>query len=212
MAVVTDYFEKAYCINLLSRPDKREESVKEFSKHNLDVEFFKATDGYDVGYSGPLMKGLIGCAMSHRDVVEIAREREYETVLVFEDDVAFGEDLNIKFYDWIKEVPPDWDMLYLGGNHNTKSTASQKISEHLLSITNTYATHAYAFRYTVYDMFLSRLENINEYIDVMYAEIQKKCKAYCFTPRLAWQRPGISDIFKQHVDYSFLKDNDGCHV
>lgn len=211
MEVITDYFDFTFCINLLSRPDKREESSKEFIKHGLDVVFYEAINGDNIRYSGPIKKGNIGCSMSHRAVIKLARYRDDETVLIFEDDVAFDDDLNTKFYDWIKEVPPDWDMLYLGGNHNTKSTASQKISEHVLSITNTYTTHAYALRKTVYDMIITRLENIDLEVDVMYAEIQKQCKAYCFTPRLAWQRPGISDIWNLPVDYNFLKDNDGCH-
>lgn len=210
MKTITDYFSKAYCVNLDHRTDKWEETLKEFNKHNLEVERFSGVDGDTVNYDGPLKKGVIGCALSHKGIVHKAKLRGHETVLIFEDDVAFEEGANEKFYEWISEVPEDWDMLYLGGNHNVKTI--KKATEHTMRCTKTQTTHAYALRNTVYDWILERLTNIDLDVDVIYTELQKVCKAYCFTPRIAWQREGVSDIWKQTVNYDFLKDNDGQHA
>ena len=207
--VVTDYFNGTYCINLLSRMDKWEECLKEFDKHGLCVEWYKGVDGKILDYDGPIKKGHIGCVLSHKDIIENAREAGLESVLIFEDDVAFDDDLNDKFNEWIKEVPEDWDMLYFGGNHNVREV--KRCDEHLMRVTKTQTTHAYAVKCTVYDMVIDKLESLGAEVDVMYTDLQKLCNAYCFTPRLAWQRPCISDIQGVYVDYSFLKDNNGCH-
>ena len=209
MEVVTDYFDGTYCINLEHRMDKWEECVNEFDKHELWVEHYKGINGDDIEYDGDLKKGVVGCFMSHKDLITRARDSGLNSILILEDDVAFDDELNIKFNEWYKEVPLDWDMLYLGGNHNVREVT--KCDEHLMRATNTQTTHAYAVKNTVYDMILDRLEILDLDVDVVYTEIQKKCKAYCFTPRLAWQRPSVSDIWKQHVDYDFIRDNDGCH-
>ena len=206
--VVTDYFDKAVCINLDHRTDKWMECKDEFRKHSLYVDRWSAIDGNDEKYKGPLKKGVIGCALSHLAIIEVADLIKWASILIFEDDVAFDDQLNDKFNEWIKEVPEDWDMLYFGGNHNVKAITN-KISDHVFRATDTQTTHAYAVRHTVYDRIIQRLQNIDKDVDVIYMDIQKECKAYCFTPRLAWQRAGISDIWGQYVDYSFLKDKDG---
>jgi len=207
--VVTDYFNGAYCINLFSRMDKWAECLKEFDKHGLCVEWHNGVDGEKIIYQGDLKKGVVGCFMSHKNLITEARDSGLETILILEDDVAFDDNLNEKFNEWINEVPNDWDMLYLGGNHNVREVT--KCDDHLMRATNTQTTHAYAIKNTIYDMILDRLETLDLDVDVVYTEIQKKCNAYCFTPRLAWQRPSISDIWKRHVDYDFIRDNDGCH-
>jgi GR25 family glycosyltransferase involved in LPS biosynthesis len=210
MDVLTDYFGVSFFINLDSRPDKCDQTCHEIVKHRLGVMRYPAVDGGSVEYYGDLKPGVVGCFLSHKAIISLARENGIESVLILEDDVAFDDDLNEKFREWYKEVPDNWDMLYLGGNHNVKRIIG-KISEHVLRVTQTQTTHAYAVKNTVYDLILDRLETLDKDVDVAYTDVQKQCNAFCFTPRLAWQRPGLSDIWQQHVDYDFLRDNDGCH-
>ena len=154
---------------------------------------------------------MIGCARSHRDLIQMSADEGVDSLLVFEDDVVFDDGLNEKFTEWTKEVPDNWDMLYFGGNHNVRSVEDKQISPHVLKITGTFTTHAYAIRSTMYQMILKRLENIDLDVDIIYTEFQADSNAYCFTPRLAWQRAGWSDILDVHADYGFLKDDNGCH-
>jgi GR25 family glycosyltransferase involved in LPS biosynthesis len=218
--VLTDYFDGTYCINLNRRPDRWEDSLREFNKHGLNVERFEAVDGAKLtgGYAiketvkgtGDITKGVMGCALSHLGIVEEAKARGLKTVLVLEDDVCFDDKLNEKFFEWVKEMPGSWDMLYLGGNHNARY-ATGRVSPHLLRITNTNATHAYALRDTVFDAIIERLRYIDFPVDIIYKEIQRKVNSYCFSPRLAWQREGMSDVLNIEVNYSFIRDNDGFH-
>ncbi len=100
-------------------------------------------------------------------------------------------------------MPDDWDLLYLGGNHNRQERIL--VSPHLLKITDTYTTHAYAIRNTVYDLVLDSLRRLNTEGDVIMGEVQKHCNAYCFSPNLCTQRAGWSDVFERNVDYTFLR-------
>jgi len=207
--VVTDFFDRSYCINLDHRPEKWSSVGMEFSKHGMNVDRFSAVDGNTITDGHILKGGALGCTLSHNNIIRHASDNGIRSVFILEDDVVFDDDINVNFTEWVTEVPNDWDMLYFGGNHNTHKT--EKISPHLIKITNTYTAHAYALNETVYDLILKRLENMNLIVDVIYSEIQKQCNAYCFSPRLAWQAPGYSDILNVYADYGFIKNNDGCN-
>lgn len=200
---MNNYFSDIRCVNLARRPDKWAECEKEFAKYSLTVERFEAVDGREVEHDPKILDGTIGNILSHMAIIEDAKAAGHNSVLILEDDVEFCEDFNNIFNEWIKEVPEDWELLYLGGNHNAQKKIM--VSPHVRSINNTYATHAYAIRHTVYDRVLAKLGEKRCEGDVMLAELQKECKAYCFSPNIAWQRPGISDVFNRFVDYSFLR-------
>jgi hypothetical protein len=203
--MINDYFNRVFCVNLDRRTDKWELCEKEFAKHNLTVTRLSAIDGNTVPYEGRLPAGAVGNAMSHARILRIAKEENLQSVLIFEDDVEFVERLQDKFNLWVNQLPKDWQLLYLGGNHNWVHDIPL-CAPNLMKITNTYATHAYAVRNTLFDLVIERLEALSTEGDVIMAEIQKVSNSYCFRPHLAYQRPGISDVFNVYVDYSFLKD------
>jgi len=203
--MINDYFDRIFCVNLDRRPDKWTLCEKEFAKHNLTVTRFPAIEGSTIPYTGRLPAGAIGNAMSHAKILRIAKEEGLKSVLIFEDDVEFVDGLQEKFTEWVKQVDVNWDLLYLGGNHNWVREIPL-ITPNLMRITNTYATHAYAVKNTLYDLCITSLETLSTEGDVIMSQIQKSCQAYCFRPHLAFQRPGISDVFNRYVDYSFLKN------
>ena len=48
--------------------------------------------------------------------------------MILEDDIEFDENFNDKLNEYYKEVPIDWDIIYLGGSR----LRGRKISEHVL--------------------------------------------------------------------------------
>lgn len=202
--MINDFFDHIFCVNLDRRPDKWELAQKEFAKWGIDVERFPAIDGNL--YHKPehrVPPGSIGNCMSKIGILRLAIERNYDNVLILEDDVEFADDFNTKFGEWSKEVPGNWDMLWIGGNHNGKTPP--KFSEHLYRITNTYATHAFALRNTVFKAVLSDLEPLEPQDDIILTRMQKMSLALCFAPNLAYQRAGVSDVFNIYQDYDFLR-------
>lgn len=68
-----------FVINLERRPDRLEHIKKEMDYMDWDYELFKAVD---LNHHG-------GCTLSHVEVIKIAKERGYKSVMVIEDDCTF---------------------------------------------------------------------------------------------------------------------------
>lgn len=208
MNTLNDFFDKIYCINLDDRKDRMQESAKQFSKHNLLVERVPGIKGADMNLDFPpeIKEGAVGCALSQLFTIKLAKQVRAKTFLLLEDDIEFDPDLNSKFNKYYAEVPSDWDMLYLGGQHFHGMNLTQ-VSEHIFKCEYTLAAHSVAFKYTVYDRFINKLIDITKPCDVHYAESHREINAYVIVPHLTWQRESYSDIEKVNVDYSFLKDH-----
>jgi GR25 family glycosyltransferase involved in LPS biosynthesis len=103
-------FDEAWCINVSSRTDRWEAARRRFQKLGIatKVSRFAAAET-------PL-NHHIGCALSHRRIIEDARRRDLESVLVFEDDVVFTSDTAEVLRLALVELRDlDWQILYLGG-------------------------------------------------------------------------------------------------
>lgn len=79
-----DAFERCVCINLLEREDRFESAKRQFQKVGLGrVEFHRVQRSPN--------GGRLGCYQSHHEVIRQAYEDNLNNVLIFEDDVVFGE-------------------------------------------------------------------------------------------------------------------------
>lgn len=58
--------------------------------------------------------GEIACALSHRMVYDAMIENGWQKVLILEDDVVPMEEQLQQLPDALKELPPDWELVYLG--------------------------------------------------------------------------------------------------
>ena len=197
------------------RVDRWEQSLNEFRKHNLNVERFSAIDGKSnqdiiqkVQKNRNLTHGVVGCARSHRLMIEESNKKGYEVILVLEDDVEFHENLNESFFQMIKKVPDDWDVLFLGCNCSLNNDGQkepvQKINDSVYKLMFGYATHAYALRKKCYDKVIKSLLPEHKPADVLFSRAQMQLNTYALRPPLAWQRMSYSDVLEKNVYYDFL--------
>jgi GR25 family glycosyltransferase involved in LPS biosynthesis len=68
-----------FVVNLERRPDRLEHIQKEMDYMGWEYELFKAVDLNNHG----------GCTLSHTEIIKIAKERGYDSVMVIEDDCTF---------------------------------------------------------------------------------------------------------------------------
>jgi len=198
--------DKIYCINLERREDRRKEAEAEFQKFNLDFEFFKGVDGHSLNIKGGIKPGHIGCVMSHLNLYKHLKEQEGDIFMITEDDVVFADNFIDFYLDRIKNVPNDWHLLYFGGNHNSLSL--NIVSPNIHKLQKTYTTHCYVVKKCYLDLLIDEFDNkdiFNSEVDVHLSKIQTKVPCYGFTPSIAWQRDGFSDIEMRNVEYDFLK-------
>lgn len=216
MLTLNSYFNKIYCINLDRRTDRWEECLNEFKKHNLNVERFSAIDGrnLEIVLEELLAQGLtvgnIGAIYSHRAIIQYAKDKNFENILILEDDIEFHENVNQLFFDYIMDIPSDWDMIFFGGNHSENNIWMTEplisVTEHVYKIIRSYANHCYVVKNTAYDKLIEALSRKDKPNDVLISDIQKQLNCYLFRPHLAWQRPSYSDLQEQFTEYSFLKN------
>ena len=193
-----DKFKNRFCINLKRREDRWKDSIKEFEKNRIKfVERFEAIDSLDLkDESVKIKKGAYCLSLTIQKLLIMAKEKNYEHVMIFEDDVTFHNDfknLSDKFLTDIKSKLKDWDMIYFGVNNITKPI---KVSDNINKLTKAYSAHCMIIRNTMYDEILNliEIEGKNKEIDVIYGEMHKYTNSYCSNPALASQREGFSDI------------------
>ena len=125
--------EHAYCINLERSPERRQAVAKQFERENLQVEFFKATDGRTEAPKGLyITKTEWGCADSHIRVWRDIVANGYSAALEFEDDIELVPDFISKLGELIPELEeiPDWDFINLGPNDFWRRDG-RRVTEHL---------------------------------------------------------------------------------
>jgi GR25 family glycosyltransferase involved in LPS biosynthesis len=174
---------KAICLNLDTRPDRWEQSKKEFIKQGLQVERFAAVEMKDpvLSFNASQIKILSSTT---------------ENTIVFEDDVRF---INNKLNDVLKTVPDDWEILYFGGN---VLQPLQHVKCHWWRCLNTWTTHAVAYTPKGAKKILGLWKNRGVVYDEFLRLNQSKLKAYICKPFVCDQRPDFSDLMKTKVDYS----------
>jgi len=199
--------DKIIYINLNKRQDRREEIEKELQDYNLPFERFEAIEK---------SMGILGCLMSHLEVLKLAKERQYKNVLIFEDDFQFivskekvEEDLSNLFDNNI-----DFDVCFLV--NATYTLEDIENYEFIKRTTHSTTAAAYIVNQHYYDTLIELYEANVPLLestcmhwlyanDKCWEQLQKKDKWYLFTKPFGKQRPGYSDNAQSYVDYSYVE-------
>lgn len=212
MSALINNFDKVYCINLKRRQDRWKKCLVEFKKNNLvGIERYQAIDGklYDwstTTYDPKLLKGELGILETHINIITEAVEKGYESVVMLEDDVYFTPEI-AKLEEYLNDVPSDWDMIYLGGNH-TYGLIPEMVTDKIMKLHNTFATEAVIIRKSLFQKILDITQPREHQIDWYYSNLQKSNNVYGCYPNITLQKIDYSDIQNKVVDYF---NNDGLN-
>lgn len=147
--------------------------------------------------------GAWGCYKSHLAVIEQAIETRVDSLLVLEDDAVFAPDFSREVRCFLRRLPEDWRLIYLGGQHiELHLGLPSRINEWVYRPYNANRMHAYAIRgrETLRELhtYLSNSDNwcSLHHVDHFMGEYQKQCKEGVYVPRrwLVAQDSGKSDI------------------
>ena len=201
---VFENFNKVVCINLHHRTDRKINFLSQCNIYNLgEFDFFTAINGNDLTNTHPISNGNFGLIMSNIEILKKAKEDNLKNILIIEDDCIFNDNIkNIKPY--LDALPNDWDMFYLGGNHNigwNGITEPVIINDKIVKLHNTYTTHFVLINSNMFDILINELSKFLHPIDVTYSMIQKKYNVYCTKNTIATQQEGYSDIENKMVNY-----------
>ena len=108
--------------------------------------------------------GAWGCYRSHLLILEKCLLEGIDSYVVFEDDAGFGSEFTEQLQQYVAELPDDWGLAYLGGQHlYAGKHPPQKISERVYRPFNVNRTHAFMVRGRLAMKTLYRHLNWNEW-------------------------------------------------
>lgn len=156
-SALNSFFDHIYVITLERAADRHEHIRKELQglnyqfffgkdKNQFSIEKIKTAGIYDEAaamkhhrYGKPMQEGQIGCSWSHAEVYKDVIAKGYQKVLILEDDVVIDRQAANLFLQILKELPKDWELVYLGfAERETPppGLALKKAFYHLLRIFN----------------------------------------------------------------------------
>ena len=193
-------------INLEHRKDRLTHVKNELEKIGIQGERFNAIK---------TKNGAIGCTMSHIKCLELAKERNYETVFICEDDIAFLNpqvllDSLQKFYE---NTSIQWDVLLIGGNN---VPPYEKTTDYCIRVSNCQTTTGYIVKNSYYDTLIQNFResvqgllqnptNKKQFaLDMYWKRLQRINRWYMLFPFTVVQCESYSDIEEKIVDYRGL--------
>tara|TARA_B100000902_G_scaffold230614_1_gene218802 strand:- start:528 stop:1253 length:726 start_codon:yes stop_codon:yes gene_type:complete len=219
-------YEKCCCfvINLERRPDRLKNFLRKYVHNDfIDLYLKKAVEGEkpNISVVKRLQTGEYGCFLSHYEIWKYIKTNSIPYCCVYEDDVNFSNDYNTKLHKLLKELPDDFNILYLGGrfnvNHKSKrvSKVTQNIVKHSYNVSDyknrcwpgndlDRTTHAYIISLKCATFLCKQIceqnpvVSMNKAVDHFLIEVlykQNKMDIFNSQPLIAWSpRKGDSDI------------------
>ena len=183
-----------YVINLPHRTDRLEKIKKIFKDFNIIVvEAVKHDDP------------VIGCFLSHKKCIQIAKEKNLKYITVIEDDCIPFDGIEIfkeKYFNIKKylETVDNW-YVFLGGTIETKRRhIINKINDvdiNLYNISIGYCAHFIIYNHKTYEHYLNH--KMDKPLDHVWNEI---APALISLPFIASQDDTYSDITKSNYSYN----------
>ena len=196
-------FKNHYYINLLDRPDRNENAIRELSKLDIIPNRIDAVK---------IEMGIVGCALSHLKCIELAKSNNYPYVCIFEDDVVIKNE-NLLIRKVKKLIDEPFDVLMLSGNN------FRPFEEHddYIKVSKCFTTGAYIIKSHYYDTWINNLKegirlllktkNRDYSLDMYNHKLQRQDNWYLITPICCYQMPDYSNIENQNVDYKSIMLN-----
>lgn len=200
---------KNYVINLASRPDRLEKSMKQLKDIGIDAERFEA-------YTGDNRCLAFNKSQYHCIKKGIAdSEAEGKKIFgVFEDDVAFTTKWPL-LHRAMKDLPPKWLMLSLGCNLVGMGTTSWKMpdkeSPYIARLHNAWMTHAIIWNVEMIKQVIEQFpyhtdeyerEGLVIFDEWLRVNAFPNYPCFVMNPMIAFQVPDKSDIWNTEGDYT----------
>ena len=204
--------DNVYYINLKERTDRKELVESELNELGWKYTRFNAIKN---------KIGIIGCGMSHLKLIQTAREKKLDYIVVVEDDIQF---MRKTWYNkQIKNIlEKEFDIFLLAGN--LRPPIFKTNDENIVKILKSFTTTGYIVKSHYYDKLINNLKNgltlllknvhlsnaeINPYaLDVYWMKLQESDNWKIIMPRTITQRPIYSDIEQRYTDYNHLMLDD----
>lgn len=178
-----------FVINLARRTDRWEHCQAQLKKFGLTtVTRFEAC----VDPNRERNDQNTGCTLSHRTLLDLQIANQWQRMFVFEDDFdLIFEDFHDRFEEYYKQVPADWDMLYIGGSYGAKPMA--RVAPHVFRARRIMTTSSYGITLEAAKKLAPHIIGSGP-IDCLYSDRHADMNTYILSPRLCVQYANHSDL------------------
>ena len=195
--------KNVFYINLESRPDR-----KLFIEKQLNILGLNATRFNAIKHE----KGAIGCSLSHLNVLKLAKEQNFDHILIMEDDIHFlNPQLFINNINNFLKNHKNFDVLLIAANNVGNYSI---IDRNCVKIKECQTATGYLVNKHYFDKLIDNFENgVNKLIkdpslekfyavDQYWKSLQLYDNWYLLTPLCVSQKPNYSDIEKKIMNYN----------
>jgi GR25 family glycosyltransferase involved in LPS biosynthesis len=216
-------------ISLERATERREAIKKEISKSHLEnAIFLNAIDGSKLPQSmignitlpggwrngDKFQPGEVGCIMSHSNAIKLAKEKGWDHVIIFEDDITIAEDFNKRIKLLFKMLPNDWEHVYLSGTPKFQGYFFNKFPQ-VIPSPWTDCLHSYIIRNTAYDKILEKFEKKETTADDMIIDMyfrKKILKSYSFFPYVTHSNSSYSYIWNKSAGHNIKNESQNYFI
>lgn len=188
-----------YVINLSERTDRWEQIITEFGTdfNLIRVDAVKHENG------------AVGCFMSHQKCIQIAKDNDFNNIIVMEDDCIKNPIRKSNFVERLHNMKEflnnykNWDIFLGGCNKTTTKDIITKVvceTDNIIQISKATTTHFMIYNSSCYDFFLNIDADKSDYhVDNIW---WGRITALTSLPFLAYQYESYSDIINCNIDYN----------
>ncbi len=202
---LNDICPDIFIINLDRREDRWQHCLSEADKFRFQAERIKAVDCFEVLNPTGLRGGEYALLQSHKKAIERIQEDKLRQAIILEDDCAFVDNLNERLSE-LKDVPDDWEVIMLGGNHykiGAGSIPPIEVNKNIMRVFSSFTTHALLVKDVAFQRVIDAIDKLNKPLDLVYRdEFQSRGVMYAPIRNLAKQTDGFSDIIQFDPGYN----------
>lgn len=211
---IGDLIKNTIYINLDSRVDRRKLFEKQVDDlHNKYPADFTFQNVQRFSAIKDPENGLLGCGKSHAECLRIAIAKNWDYVLICEDDAEFihPETLVKQLNIFLDKYGENWDVILLSGNNYPPYKIE---GPECVRIANCNCCTSYIVRREYQSVLLKNFEegitlftynpqHKSKYgCDIYWKKLQSYDRWYLITPICITQRADYSDIERRFVDYN----------
>ena len=199
-------FDKILYINLENRKDRKKQIIAELKKIGVINNKIKRIDAVNEKYNGH-----IGCCKSHIKALEYAKGKNYNHVILLEDDFIFTKpkkEVDIIINKFLSDYKENWDVIMLAAAYRNSTKIDGK--NYIKNVNIALTSSGYIIQKHFYDKLIKNFkwclknmeEEMNEWsktnigkkkhstswaLDQCWSNLQKKSRWYIFYPDLGKQ-------------------------